>query len=332
MENEILEIIKKMIYIDYENEAYENRYKKIDFPITINMIPNYKVISDFNELYFEKYKGILLTNSVVYAIENNKIEYLNFIKKYISDLNKVLNDINLFRGKTTEFAILNIVSKSKKFNNSILFNSELNSETLNNNKKLFNEINKNFISYTSITNYYKNILLDFLNQFDNLNRDIILDKFLTTNEIDKKFIEFSKNKISINKINLYKYFIIRNILSDNYLSITTCRIEDELDNYLNNINRSSDDIDYEYEIEEDEFDKFEKEIDDKICKHIDYCISRNKYLLPQDDTLRYNMYVSFLSYNELDSKEYDIETVEGSPKDLKKLKLINPFYKLDLIK
>ena len=321
MENEILDIIKIMIYKDLENEAYENRYKTVDFPTTINPIPNFKVITDFNDLYFENYKQILVTNSVVYALENNKIDYLNFVKNYISNLEKPLNDLNLFKAKTTEFAILNLVSKSKKIGNVLLFNTKSNEYTINNNKDLFNEIDKNFISFTSFTNFYKNILFNYLNQFDKFDRDLILDDFLTSNSLNEEFIKFSEGSISKNKINIYKLFIIRNIISDNYLNITISKIESESDNDYN------DDIENDYE--EEESNNF---IDERIYNYIDTCIDNNKYLLPSDDTLRFNMYVSFFAYNELDTKENDIETVEGSLDDLKKLKLINPLYKLDLIK
>lgn len=336
MENEILDIIKKMIYEDLENEAYENRYKTVDFPTTINLIPNFKVITDFNDIYFEKYKRILVTNSVVYALENNKVDYLNFVKNHLSNLEKTLNDINLLKAKTTEFAILNLVSKSNKIGKTLLFNIDSNKNTIDNNKDLFNKINNNFMSFISFTNFYKNILFDYLNQFDKFDRDIILDTFLTTNSMDEEFIKFSKGNILKNKINTYKLFIIRNILSDNYLNITTSRIENELDDYLQSINNTykekanndyNDVIKNDYKEEED--NSF---IDEQIYNYIDTCINNSKYLLPSDDTLRLNMLVNFLIYNESNSKEYDIETVEGSFNDLKKLKLINPLYKLDLIK
>ena len=335
MENEILDIIKKMIYKDLENEAYENRYKTIDFPTTINPIPNFKVITDFNDLYFEKYKQILITNSVVYALENNKVDYLNFVKNHISNLEKTLNDLKLFKAKTTEFAILNLVSKSKKIGNTSLFNINSNKNTINNNKDLFNKINNNFMSFISFTNFYKNILFDYLNQFDKFDRDIILDTFLTTNSMNEEFIKFSKGNILKNKINTYKLFIIRNILSDNYLNITTSRIENELDDYLQSINntyKEKANSDYDDVIENDYEEENNNFIDEQIYNYIDTCINNSKYLLPSDDILRFNMYVSFLAYNESNSKEYDIETVEGSLNDLKKLKLINPLYKLDLIK
>lgn len=326
MENEILDIIRKMIYKDLENEAYENRYKTIDFPTAINPIPNFKVITDFNDLYFEKYKQILVTNSVVYALENNKSSYIDFIENHISNLDKALNDINLFKAKTTEFAILNLVSKSKKIGNTLLFNINSNKNTIDNNKVIFNHIKNNFVSFTSFTNFYKEILFNYLNQFDKYDRDIILDAFLTTNVKDKEFIEFSNNSIQIDKINTYKYFIIRNILSDNYLNVATAKLEDELDNYLQSFNKKDEEL--EDDIEED----YESNISEQIYEYIENCINNNSYILPTDDTLRYNMYVNFLTYNELNSKEYEIETIENSFNELKKLKLINPLYKFDLIK
>ena len=326
MENEILDIIKKMIYKDLENEAYENRYKTVDFPTTVNLTPNFKVITDFNDLYFKKYKQILVTNSVVYALENNKSSYIDFIENHISNLEKALNDLNLFKAKTTEFAILNLVSKSKKIGNTLLFNINSNKNTIDNNKILFDTINKNFISFTSFTNFYKERLFNYLNQFDKYDRDIILDAFLTTNVKDKEFIEFSNNSIQIDKINTYKYFIIRNILSDNYLNVATAKLEDELDNYLQSFNKKNEEL--EDGIEED----YESNISEQIYDYIENCINNNSYILPTDDTLKYNMYVNFLTYNELNSKEYEIETIENSFNELKKLKLINPLYKFDLIK
>lgn len=341
MENEILDIIKKMIYKDLENEAYENRYKTIDFPTTINPIPNFKVIIDFNDLYFEKYKQILITNSVVYALENNKSSYIDFIENHISNLDKALNDLNLFKAKTTEFAILNLISKSNKIGNTLLFNINSNKNTIDNNKTLFDTINKNFISFTSFTNFYRNILFDYLSQFDKLDRDMILDEFLTSNSLDEEFIKFSKKNILINRINTYKYFIIRNVLSDNYLIVTTTKIESEFDKYIDNINKNvnkneiedeyDNDLDYKSEKEFDDEDMFDF-IDEKIHDYLEKCIENNIYLLPTENSLRLNMLVNFLTYNESNSKEYDIETVEGSLNDLKKLKLINPLYKLDLIK
>lgn len=337
MENEILDIIKKMIYEDLENEAYENRYKTVDFPTTINLIPNFKVITDFNDYYFEKYKQILVTNSVVYALENNKSSYIDFIENHISNLEKALNDINLFKAKTTEFAILNLISKSNKIGNTLLFNINSNKNTIDNNKTLFDTINKNFISFTSFTNFYRNILFDYLSQFDKLDRDMILDEFLTSNSLDEEFIKFSKKNILKNRINTYKYFIIRNILSDNYLIVTTTKIESEFDKYIDNINKNEiedeydDELDYESEKEFDDEDVLDF-TDKKIHNYLEKCIENNRFLLPIENNLRFNMFVNFLAYNESNSKEYDIETVEGSINDLKKLKLINPLYKFDLIK
>ena len=84
MEQEIFKIIMGMIYDDKLEDMYENRSHDIIFPLNIKLDPNFKVLSDFNQRYFEKYEVILVNNALIYALRKNDKEYLTFFKENIN--------------------------------------------------------------------------------------------------------------------------------------------------------------------------------------------------------------------------------------------------------
>ena len=132
MENEILSIIIRIIYSDKIKKAYENRAHSIDFPINLEIVPNVKVICDFNEEYFNKYEQCLVINSLIYALEN------------INKLKNTLENDMLLRIKLTEFAIKNIVNKLDTSKNKLFFDSKLNEITIMKYKEFYKKQRKNY--------------------------------------------------------------------------------------------------------------------------------------------------------------------------------------------
>lgn len=333
MENEIIKIILQLSY-DNELEKLINSDKTtLPFPLKLNLTPTIKVLNLFNESYFDKYKETLLENALVYAMETKNKRYLNFIKENLSRIKEMASNEFSFKLKTTELAFKNISSKSFIKNDSFEFNPDLNKKTIEKNKELFNEIKKSFAKIESVSNYYLNIILDFISNVPYENQEEQLNKFINTKELDT--IVMKKYNLSNEDLNFLKIFTVRKILADNFIEITIFNYEDELDEKLHNIDSS-----YRYDSEEkfDDFDYFdenndiEEDYDNKTLDFIEKCVVSNNYVLPSDNHLRFYMINNFLSYNDDNNKSYEIETIESNKKLLKTLKQINPLYKFDLIK
>lgn len=333
MENEIIKIILQLSY-DNELEKLINSDKTtFSFPLKLNLTPTIKVLNLFNESYFDKYKETLLENALVYAMETKNKRYLNFIKENLSRIKEMASNEFSFKLKTTELAFKNISSKSFIKNDSFEFNPDLNKKTIEKNKELFNEIQKSFAKIESISNYYLNIILDFISNVPYENQEEQLNKFINTKELDT--IVMKKYNLSNEDLNFLKIFTVRKILADNFIEITIFNYEDELDEKLHNIDSS-----YRYDSEEkfDDFDYFDKnndieeDYDNKTLDFIEKCVVSNNYVLPSDNHLRFYMINNFLSYNDDNNKSYEIETIESNKKLLKTLKQINPLYKFDLMK
>ena len=101
MEQEILDIIKRISYSDRIKELYDNRSKIIEFPLNVTL--NYKIISDFNDEYFNKYENILVENALINAINNKETKYLDFFNNHIENIKEVLDNNIAFRNNTSDF-------------------------------------------------------------------------------------------------------------------------------------------------------------------------------------------------------------------------------------
>lgn len=333
MENEIRKIILQLSY-DNELEKLINSDKTtFPFPLKLNLTPNIKVLNLFNVSFFDKYKETLLKNALVYAIETKNKGYLNYIKENLSRIKEVASNEFSFKLKTTELAFKNISSKSFIKNDSFEFNPDLNKKTIEKNKELFNEIQKSFAKIESISNYYLNIILDFISNVPYENQEEQLNKFINTKELDT--IVMKKYNLRNEDLSFLKIFTVRKILADNFIEITIFNYEDALDEKLHDIDSS-----YHYDSEEKfgDFDYFgenvdiEEDYDNKTLDFIEKCVVSNNYVLPSDNHLRFYMINNFLSYNDDNNKSYEIETIESNKKLLKTLKQINPLYKFDLMK
>lgn len=337
MENEIIKIILQLSYDNELKKLINSDKTTFSFPLKLNLTPTIKVLNLFNESYFDKYKVTLLENALVYAIETKNKRYLNFIKENLSKIKEMTSSEFSFKLKTTELAFKNISSKSFIKNDGFEINPNLNKKTIEKNKELFNDIQKSFAKIESISNYYLNIILDFISNFSYANQEEQLNKFINTKELDKMVMK--KYNLSNEDLNFLKVFTVRKILADNFIEITVFNYEDELDEKLHNIDSS-----YHYDNEE-EFDDninffgengdIEEDYDNKTLDFIEKCVASNNYVLPNDNHLRIYMINNFLSYNDQNDqndKSYEIQTIESNKKLLKTLKQINPLYKFDLIK
>lgn len=337
MENEIIKIILQLSYDNELKKLINSDKTTLPFPLKLNLIPTIKVLNLFNESFFDKYKVTLLENALVYAIETKNKRYLNFIKENLSRIKEMTSSEFSFKLKTTELAFKNISSKSFIKNDGFEINPNLNKKTIEKNKELFNDIQKSFAKIESISNYYLNIILDFISNFSYANQEEQLNKFINTKELDKMVMK--KYNLSNEDLNFLKVFTVRKILADNFIEITVFNYEDELDEKLHNIDSS-----YHYDSEE-EFDDninffgengdIEEDYDNKTLDFIEKCVANNNYVLPNDNHLRIYMLNNFLSYNDQNDqndKSYEIQTIESNKKLLKTLKQINPLYKFDLIK
>ena len=319
MENEILNIYIKYLYGDKINKLYNTYAREIEFPLNLKINTNAKTIMDFNDEYFKKFELTLLNNSILYALENNEDIFLGFIKDNFDNLKKVIDGDLLFRIKITEFAIKNI---SSKLDNNLNFNKHLNNNTLGSYKELFNKISNIYTSYDSITNLYKKLLYDFIkNNIDDIpDSELFLDDFLNSNKYDKQFM-FSSNGI-INETNIlfYKSVLVKMILGDNYILSEVYLYENDIDEYLSEFDDDYDEEDDEYYVDTCK----------DILDYLDICLDNNKFGLPMNEDLRYEMYSRFFEFNDdFFDKSLDIDTVESNKEMKLKLKRINPLYIFD---
>ena len=322
MENEILNIIVNLMKEDKIQHAIETRQNTIDYPIVIDNIPNIKVINDFNENYFKNYENTLIENATIYALENNKNDFLSIIKKHSNNLKRFIASDTLFKLKITEYAIKNITTKLDKTNNYIRFKSEDNNITINNNKDFFNKIKENYTNVYTITSYIRKLFFDFIerNRIFIPDDEAFLDELLFTNKLDRFFI-FENQLLNDNNIKEYKNAFIRLILGDNYVSTELDLDNYDFDDYANNKNHSSNDF-----IEDIYLDQTKL-----INDYLKFCIEKNIYRLPNNEKLRFEMYFRFLNFNRSGYyRLFDIKTIAEDKDKRLILKKINPLYKFDL--
>lgn len=304
MENEILNIIY--------NE--KNRIELQDF------------LNEFDTKYYSIYKETLILNSIMFALKYNNNFYINYIKDNISSI-----DDNTFLKQTTIlYAIKNILDNSKIINNKIVFDNTSNNKYIKRNKELIDKLKLDSMKIYTINKLYREELLKFLSTRKNQDIAEFLDKFLNTTELDTRFLSYTK-VIKDKDLLSFKYYIIRLILSDNYLFIESDFMEQDTISYIDELKEKYN-IDME-DLNDEELDDIEyiKE-SEEIINHIKSCLEDNYYTLPIEDTTRLNMLENFINYNyQSFSKEYEILNIESDEEKKLNLRKINPLYRLDLL-
>ncbi len=304
MENEILNIIY--------NE--KNRIELQDF------------LNEFDTKYYSVYKETLILNSIIFALKHNNNFYINYIKDNISSI-----DDNTFLKQTTIlYAIKNILDNSKIINNKIVFDNTSNNKYIKRNKELIDKLKLDSMKIYTINKLYREELLKFLSTRKNQDIAEFLDKFLNTTELDTRFLSYTK-VIKDKDLLSFKYYIIRLILSDNYLFIESDFMEQDTISYIDELKEKYN-IDME-DLNDEELDDIEyiKE-SEEIINHIKSCLEDNYYTLPIEDTTRLNMLENFINYNyQSFSKEYEILNIESDEEKKLNLRKINPLYRLDLL-
>lgn len=304
MENEILNIIY--------NE--KNRIELQDF------------LNEFDTKYYSVYKETLILNSIIFALKHNNNFYINYIKDNISSI-----DDNTFLKQTTIlYAIKNILDNSKIINNKIVFDNTSNNKYIKRNKELIDKLKLDSMKIYTINKLYREELLKFLSTRKNQDIAEFLDKFLNTTELNTRFLSYTK-VIKDKDLLSFKYYIIRLILSDNYLFIESDFMEQDTISYIDELKEKYD-IDME-DLNDEELDDIEyiKE-SEEIINHIKSCLEDNYYTLPIEDTTRLNMLENFINYNyQSFSKEYEILNIESDEEKKLNLRKINPLYRLDLL-
>lgn len=337
MENEIAEKFLQIECNDKIEQYVNERKEEIDYPLNLNLNTNYKTILDFNDEYFDKYEYTLLINAIIYNLEHNPNSILlNNIKNNINNIREYINSSLILRAKIIQDAISNIKLISYKDQGKIKINKTPNLKVINNHKVIFNKINEQYINVNSITEIYRKTLFKFLDVYNRYDITYYLNVFLTSNNLDKAFLQ-NNNLITKDNLFEYKRTLIRMILSDNYLIIESDLHEKDIDdlitdiklNYYEEDNEDNEDYKDEDEVEE-EIKKLEN--DKEILEFITNCIEYNTYNLPKNKKIKNVMLENFIDYNNINSKEYEISVVEENKEKKLNLIKINPLYKLDLFK
>ena len=331
------EIAEKFLQIEYNDkiEQYVNeRKEEIVYPLNLNLNTNYKTILDFNDEYFDKYEYTLLINAIIYNLEHNpNSKLLNDLKNNINNIREYINSSLILRAKIIQDAISNIKLISYKDKGKIKINKDPNLKVINNYKAIFDKINEQYINVNSITEIYRKTLFKFLDVYNRYDITYYLNVFLTSNNLDKAFLQ-NNNLITKDNLFEYKRTLIRMILSDNYLIIESDLHEKDIDDLITDIklnyyDEDNDDCEDEDEVEEEIRDL---ENDKEILEFITNCIENNTYCLPKNNRIKNIMLENFIDYNNINSKEYEISVVEENKEKKLNLIKINPLYKLDLFK
>ena len=334
MEKEIAEIFLQIECNDKIEQYANERKEEIDYPLNLNLSTNYKTILDFNDKYFDKYEYTLLINAIIYNLEHNpNSRLLNDIKNNINNIREYINSSLILRAKIIQDAISNIKLISYKDKGKIKINKDTNLKVINNYKAIFDKINEQYINVNSITEIYRKTLFKFLDVYNRYDVTYYLNVFLTSNNLDKAFLQ-NNNLITKDNLFEYKRTLIRMILSDNYLIIESDLHEKDIDDLITDIklnyyDEDNDDCKDEDEVEEEIRDL---ENDKEILEFITNCIENNTYCLPKNNRIKNMMLENFIDYNNINSKEYEISVVEENKEKKLNLIKINPLYKLDLFK
>ena len=223
--------------------------------------------------------------------------------------------MNRFRVTITRFAFYNLKRK-------IILNIDNDERIKNSNKNIFYNL-YNVYKINTITSIYRKILLDFLKKFNSDDLEIILDDILTTNKYDNELIK-SNDFLNRNNIIQFKCFIIRVILSDNYIDIKSTEKDIVLYDELF-IDEDEEDFEDEFDYEDDPIDLIDEQI-------VNYIENLKGAYLPNDIELRYYLYNRFVMYNiYVKEQKFDIESIKDDSETIKVLKKINPHYYLDII-
>ena len=363
MEQEIITIILHKMYNHKIQKLYEEEATNFDFPehINIDKIP-FNILHDFKEVHYETYKNILIENAFIYSCLINDVKFKDYFIESINDLDEKIEDDIFFQMKICEYGIKHIFNKTyDKSTDETKIREEY--------KDIFKILEKKDTKLYSITNIYRKFIIDYLKDFKD-DFEIVLDEILSTTNVDKDLINSSNGLLNESNIKNFKSILYRLILTDNFIYIeNVLNAGDEYD-YLfepeivtkdsfKDYSRTKfkdeeyDENELDKEYDEDELDEeYDEEIEDKeyteedikkdqeivneininIMNYIKECIENNRYILPTDDEIRYNLYSIFFTYNDYDNdRKMDIENISENKDSIKALKKLNPLYLMDLI-
>ena len=325
MEKEIINIILSKLYYTEISKLYKEHSTKYEFPINLNVdnIP-FNIVYDFNTEYFEQYCTILLENAFLYGIKNKKNKFIQHFLNNLDNLKNELESETMFKIKVSEYGIKNIFNNHYK-------NTKDDKLRIKYNKTITKIKNYN-INITSITNIYRNLIIEFIENHNNDER--IIDYIIYTKKYDYELLE-NNNYINKENISNFKIMLIRLILTDAFLYLENKKITDDDDLDIEIIT----DLESENEYESEEYDEYnsdkekENEINMNILNHIYLCIKNNNFTLPKDLETRYNLYAIFNAYNsdDLNYKKLYFDNISGDKNKVLLLKKINPCYNLDFI-
>ena len=307
MEKEIVSIILQMLNTNLLKELYDKRATEYDFPPKLNAdkLP-FNVVVDFNKLYFDKYKDILIENSIIYAIRNNDKIFIEFFCQNLKNLSNLIDNEPMFKIKLSEYAIKHIINKH--------YDKDINDNNIKSKySNIFSQINSNSTKILSFTNMYRKIIIEFIkNNEKNNENEYFLDSFLSSTYYDELFIKSSNGLINSKNIIEYKRQLIRLIFADvyvilenetkesneNYDSLTK---DEKLKCYLEELKEiygeDSEEMNNTFIVDDLTDEEFADDIDKTILNYIHTSIKNNKYVLPQSDEIRLNLYAIFIAHN-----------------------------------
>lgn len=309
-----IEILKKITNL-ISNYLYINNLNSTN-KIDIINIPK-DIVDNFIDKYFNQYEETLIKNSLIYALSNEKKDYLKLYLNNQTNFNEYLKLNNEQKLITTRYALQNIYTK-------IVNNINNDNQIIESNPNYF----KDNYDYIFITELYRMLLLELINP--KLDNDVYntLDQIFYTNKLDKEIIKqfctFTKQDLY-----LFKKIVIRFLLSDNFVYFESLKydLETEEELSLENEDEFIEELDEDFNIEG--IQEYEVEVDDEILDYIYECIENNTFILPEDNDLRYRIYETFIKTNvDIVNKQYDLINIEDNNKTLE-LKKINPLYLLE---
>lgn len=305
LEKSILDSFINVYEMNLKNRYLENA-ANLNIIFDEEHIPNKLIDIYFNK--FGNYLPYLLYYSILYSLgfseASEKMKYINYIDYY----KKNINNINIIDINFKRICLFNAIKYIiKKKNNEINLLKE--SDCIKIYASYFEYINNLQLVYT-LKELERITLFKLFEKYNPLDKIKFILEIIETDKYDEDIFNINKEYMSdINKVEFFKYYLLRLIFVDAYI-IHSNAVKEKEDELLS--------VPF--------FNPENVGIMTPELIFINNCISKKKFTLPSEGIQRLNIIKPFLIC--LSDIKYRNESLEKIEKDKKKeLSLIDPFYR-----
>lgn len=260
--------------LDRDLEYYGSRYDEEPTRAYIDSRKDYFMTKEVFQTYIDILEGVY-----IYLVLNPTPENEEFLNALISaDTENVVNHFLDDEGNIVKQLITCYV-RYLMCRSEALITKVAEREVIENHKFIWNINNSK--GYDTLSDMLRGAVWDLYNDLKNIHGDakeiyMILDEFIYSNTRLAYFVQNGINPNNKQYLNMIKNYLIRVILADAYTDLKLDQIEAE----------SRDDN------EDGDLDLFPIEV--SAIEYIESAVEREEYELPEDNNMRYSIYVHFL--------------------------------------